>query len=62
MKRRLFIKHLQDNGCYLLREGACHSWFINPTENRRSTVPRHYEISNVLIIKICRDLNIKPPK
>jgi mRNA interferase HicA len=61
MKRRLFLKHLQDQGCFLLREGKSHSWFINPVENKRSAVPRHEDISDFLIHKICRDLNIESP-
>lgn len=61
MKRRTFLKHLHEQGCYLLREGKSHSWFINPVENKRSAVPRHEEISNILILKICKDLNIAVP-
>jgi len=45
----------------LVREGAKHSWWGNPANNRRSAVPRHREISNVMAKKICRDLGIPDP-
>ena len=58
MKRRLLIQHLTKQGCILLREGGRHSWYINPVENRRSAIPRHEEISDILARKICKDLCI----
>ena len=48
MKRVALIKHLQGHDCELLREGSRHSWWQNPTLNKRSTVPRHNEISDGL--------------
>jgi len=61
MKRTVLVKHLQQHGCQLLREGARHSVYWNPTNGRTSTVPRHAEIDNMLARKICRDLDIPPP-
>lgn len=58
MKRRDFIRYLHQHGCELLREGASHSWWHNPTQNKRSAVPRHSEIDDNLIKKICKDLGI----
>lgn len=58
MKRRELIKHLRSNGCRLLREGARHSWWHNPKLNKKSAIPRHYEISDILAQKICKDLGI----
>jgi len=60
MKRRVLLKHLQQHGCVLLREGRRHSWWHNPTLRRRSAVPRHSEIVDVLARKICRDLGVPP--
>ncbi len=62
MKRVDLVKHLQKNGCELLREGGHHSWWQNPTQNRRSAVPRHNEISDILARKICKDLGIPTVK
>ena len=58
MKRKELLKYLLDNSCELLREGRNHSWWHNPTLNKRSAIPRHNEIRNILAIKICKDLGI----
>ena len=58
MKRRELLRHLREHGCILLREGSRHSWWLNPAQNRRSSVPRHTEIVDQLARKICRDLGI----
>jgi mRNA interferase HicA len=58
MNRREFLRHLREQGCVLIREGGRHSWWLNPTQNKRSSVPRHNEIVDQLARKICRDLGI----
>ncbi|MBY0436215.1 MAG: type II toxin-antitoxin system HicA family toxin [Cyclobacteriaceae bacterium] len=58
MKRIQFIKHLEENGCYLLREGANHSIYQNITNKRQSSVGRHRELSDLLCKKICKQLDI----
>jgi len=62
MKRRQLLRHLRGAGCELLREGSNHSWWHNPAQNRRSAIPRHTEISNILANKICKDLGVPPIK
>ncbi|HSE90199.1 MAG TPA: type II toxin-antitoxin system HicA family toxin [Candidatus Binatia bacterium] len=62
MKRGDLLRHLRQNGCELLREGARHSWWYNPRQNKRSSVPRHNEITDLLVRKICKDLGIPPIK
>ncbi|MCL5098355.1 MAG: type II toxin-antitoxin system HicA family toxin [Candidatus Omnitrophica bacterium] len=61
MKRRELVRHLTAEGCVLLREGSRHLWWRKPIRNRRSAVPRHSEIQDVLVRKICRDLEIREP-
>jgi mRNA interferase HicA len=61
MKRRAFERWLAAEGCELDREGARHSWFVNRALSRRSAVPRHAEIRDELVRKICRDLGIRAP-
>ncbi|MHA1300641.1 MAG: type II toxin-antitoxin system HicA family toxin [Candidatus Helarchaeota archaeon] len=61
MKRRKLIRHVNQHGCLLLREGKKHSVYFNPANNQFSTIPRHKEIVNKLAIKICKDLGISPP-
>lgn len=61
MKRRDLIQHLDKQGCQLLREGGRHSLFIHRNTRKATTVPRHREISDFLVRKICRDLEIPQP-
>ena len=58
MKRLELIQHLEQHGCALLREGAKHSVYVNRTNGKASTVPRHREINDFLARKICRDLEV----
>lgn len=62
MKRVELVKHLQAQGCELFREGGRHSIFLNPAKQRVTAVPRHREINDFLVRKICRDLEIPIPE
>lgn len=59
MKRVKLLKHLREQGCVFIREGGSHSWWENPAQNRRSSVPRHTEINDLLARKICKDLGVR---
>jgi mRNA interferase HicA len=61
VKRRELVRHLEQHGCELLREGANHSVFVNRTTRRSSVVPRHSEVNDFLARKICRDLDVPNP-
>lgn len=58
MKRRDRNRHLEDNGCQELREGAKHTMYVNPSRKKVSAVPRQNEINEILTRRICRDLEI----
>jgi predicted RNA binding protein YcfA (HicA-like mRNA interferase family) len=58
VKRADLLRHLEQHGCVLLREGGRHSVYVNRTARKSSTVPRHREIHEFLARKICRDLEI----
>ncbi|MGK5093708.1 type II toxin-antitoxin system HicA family toxin [Deltaproteobacteria bacterium TL4] len=62
MKRNVLLRHLRSHGCELLREGGNHSWWYNQTQNKRSAIPRHNEIKDILANKICKDLGVSPAK
>ena len=62
MKRSELLRHLRQNGCVFVREGRRHSWWLNPEQNKRSSVPRHTEIKDQLARKICKDLGIPAVK
>jgi mRNA interferase HicA len=61
MKRVDLIRHIEANGCYLLRDRGKHSIYVNPSDSRTSAIPRHREINDFLASKICRDLGIPEP-
>lgn len=61
MKRLELVRHLEKQGCELLREGGSHTIYVNRSTQRSSAVPRHREINDFLARKICRDLQITEP-
>ena len=61
MKRVDLIRHLEQHGCVLFREGGSHSAYVNRRARKSSSVPRHREINEFLARKICRDLEIPMP-
>lgn len=61
MKRRDLTRHLEANGCELLREGGRHTVYVNRRTRKVSTLPRHREINEHLARKICRDLEVPLP-
>jgi len=58
MKRHEFLRHLRYYGCILKREGSRHSLYQNPVNGMVEAVPRHVEIDNKLVEKICKNLEI----
>ena len=61
MKRRNVIRHLEKSGCEFLREGGNHTIYLNRGAQRSGAVPRHREINEIIVKKICKDLEIPPP-
>jgi len=57
MKRLDLERKLRMAGCYLKREGASHSLWINPKNGVMEAVPRHIEIKEPLAKKILKNLN-----
>ena len=58
MKRQTLLRHLRRHSCYLKREGGSHSLWMNPSTGAVETVPRHTEIPDKLVRKICKGLGI----
>lgn len=58
MKRSALLKHLRKNGCFLKREGSAYSLGCNPGTGHIEAIPRHIEISDILVRKICAVLSI----
>lgn len=58
MKRKEFIRQLKRDGCILLRPGAKHDIYINPSIGKKQPVPRHTEIDNKLAKHIRKYLGL----
>ena len=58
MKRKKLLKHLHSHNCELHREGGKHSLWVNILEKKYSSIPRHNEINDILVKKICKDLGV----
>ncbi|MGE3073485.1 MAG: type II toxin-antitoxin system HicA family toxin [Dehalococcoidia bacterium] len=61
MSRRDLIRHLTRSGCEYLREGGNHTVYVNRENRRSAAIPRHNEISDVLVRVICRELGVPRP-
>lgn len=59
MKRKEFIRQLMKNGCVLLRPGAKHDIYLNPSTGKEQPVPRHTEIDNGLAKHIRKYLGLE---
>jgi predicted RNA binding protein YcfA (HicA-like mRNA interferase family) len=60
MKRVDLIKTIESFGCLLIRNGAKHDWYQNPTTQVAQPVPRHREIQEHLARRIIRMLKNSP--
>ena len=65
MKRGDLLRHLRKHGCHLKREGRSHSLWTNPATGAVEAVPRHTEISDVLLARyaeafLCRRSAVEP--
>jgi mRNA interferase HicA len=48
MKRADLIRHIESHGYVLVREGAKHTVYRNPTNGQATTIPRHREVKRHL--------------
>ena len=58
MKRKEFVRRLVKEGCVLLRTGARHDIYLNPSNGKKQPVPRHTEIDNALAKHIRKQLGL----
>jgi len=47
VKRNQFLTHVQNNKCYLHRNGAKHDIFQNSITKKKTTVPRHPDLRTI---------------
>ena len=58
MKLRDLARHLPAQGCVLFREGGAHTVWLNPSNQKIASLPRHHEIKEGTIQGICKQLEI----
>ena len=58
MKRLDLLRHLERHGCELLREGDNYTIYVNRARQKSTAIPRHREINELMVRKICRDLAV----
>jgi mRNA interferase HicA len=61
MKRKDFLRYLYQQGCRLIREGREHSIWENPVTHSRTSIPRHRDIPEFTVSRICKYLGIPIP-
>jgi mRNA interferase HicA len=57
MKRVDLVRAIEGMGCELVRHGAKHDWYRNPTTGESQAVPRHREVHERLAKRIIRMLS-----
>lgn len=63
MKKRVLIRHLNDNNCYPTgRQKGSHAQFRNMDTGEWSMVPMHNDINEITALNICKQLGIPPVK
>ena len=61
MKRRAVLNHFKENECLLDREGAKHSIIVNTKTGAWTSMPRHSDIREITVMKMCKELGIPKP-
>jgi mRNA interferase HicA len=62
MKRLDLIRYLEMQGCRFMREDGNHTVYLNPAARKVTAIPRHREINDNLVRKICKDLELPASK
>ncbi|MDR3309546.1 MAG: type II toxin-antitoxin system HicA family toxin [Tannerella sp.] len=58
MKRLKVTQYLESNNCVFLREGSSHSIYMNILTGKKTSIPRHADIDEITVQKICKQLEI----
>jgi mRNA interferase HicA len=58
VKRRDLVKHFEQNGFYLLREGGNHSIYTN--ENKVLPIKRHRQLNRITANELCKQAGLPP--
>lgn len=58
VKRRDLVRHLEEHGFYLLREGANHSIYTN--DSKVIPVKRHRQFDRITANELCKQAGLVP--
>jgi mRNA interferase HicA len=58
VKRRDLIRHFEENGFYLLREGGKHSIYTN--SQKTLPIKRHRTIDRITANELCKQAGLNP--
>ena len=58
MKREKLFKYFKTYNCHVFREGKRHTIVINYDNDKMTSVPRHADVNDKLILSLCKDLDI----
>lgn len=58
MKRKDFVRELEQSGCVLHRHGARHDIYRNPSSGAKAPVPRHRDLSEGICRLIRKQLGL----
>ena len=58
MKREKLLKYFRQYNCDTFREGKRHTIVINRSNDKVTSVPRHSDINDKLVLSMCKDLDI----
>ncbi len=61
MKRVDLIRYLEKHGCVFHREGSNHTVYRRVGTVDVSVIPRHREVKEVIVRKICKQLGVPNP-
>ena len=59
MKRNEFIKVLAENGVVFLRCGSGHDIYRQISTGKKTAIPRHSEIDNILVKRILKEFHLQ---
>lgn len=61
MKRIDLERYLREQGCASYREGGGRSIWLNPSQRKIASIPRHREIMEATVRAICKQLETRHP-
>ena len=62
MKLKDVIRHLEERHCVFMGQGGNHTIYKNVETGKMTSIPRHRDVKENLVKKICDDLGVGGPQ